>query len=97
MYRKGYASLMLEKNSMLPSKMCLRLNLEKPERHLSMPVLLQVLNSLVLLRWRSLSYRNQSIDLQSKAVDWFLYDTDFRHERVNSLLVFLFLEFQVLP
>ena len=35
--------------------------------------------------WRkSLSYRNQSIDLQSKAVDWFLYDRDLRHERVRE-------------
>ena len=31
---------------------------------------------------RSLSYRNQSIDLQSKSMDWFLYDSDLRHERV---------------
>ena len=33
-----------------------------------------------------LSYRNQSIDLQSKIMDWFLYDRDLRHERVNSSL-----------
>ena len=34
-----------------------------------------------------LSYRNQSIDLQSKSVDWFLYNNDLRHERVkNSFL-----------
>ena len=33
---------------------------------------------------RSLSYRNQSIDFQSKSMDWFLYDRDLRHERVNS-------------
>ena len=30
-----------------------------------------------------MSYRNQSIDLQSKSIDWFLYDIDLRHERVN--------------
>ena len=36
------------------------------------------------LSWQSsLSYRNQSIDLQSKTLDWFLYDRDLRHERVN--------------
>ena len=29
-----------------------------------------------------LSYRNQSINLQSKLMDWFLYDRDLRHERV---------------
>ena len=35
--------------------------------------------------WRRLlSYRNQSIDLPSKSMDWFLYDNDLRHERVNS-------------
>ena len=34
--------------------------------------------------WRGpLSYRNQSIDLQSKSVDWFLYDNGLRHERVK--------------
>ena len=33
-----------------------------------------------------LSYRNQSIDLQSKSVDWFLYDRDLYQERVNMLL-----------
>ena len=35
---------------------------------------------------RSLSYRNQSIYLQSKSINWFLYDRDFRHERVQELL-----------
>ena len=28
-------------------------------------------------------YKNQSIDLQSKSLDWVLYDIDLRHERVN--------------
>ena len=38
----------------------------------------------VTLSWRRpLSYRNQSIDLRSKSVDWFLYDNGLRHERVN--------------
>ena len=32
---------------------------------------------------RLLSYRNQSIDLLSKSMDWFLYDNGLRHERVN--------------
>ena len=36
------------------------------------------------LSWRRLlSYRNQSIDLRSKSVDWFLYDKDPRHQRVE--------------
>ena len=35
------------------------------------------------LSWRGpLSYRNQSIDLQSKSMDWFLFDNGLRHERV---------------
>ena len=31
-------------------------------------------------------YGDQSIDLQSKSVDWFLYDRDLRHERVNGTI-----------
>ena len=33
----------------------------------------------------AVSYTNQSIDMQSKSMDWFLYDGDLRHERVNSI------------
>ena len=33
---------------------------------------------------RPWSYRNQSIDLQSKSIDWFLYDNGLRYERVND-------------
>ena len=33
--------------------------------------------------WRPLSYRNQSIDLLRKSMDWFLYDNGLRHERVK--------------
>ena len=40
--------------------------------------------SLNVSRRRSLSYRNESIDLQNKSMDWFLYDKDLRHERVNK-------------
>ena len=37
------------------------------------------------LSWRnSLRYRNQSIDSQRKLINWFLYDRDLRHERVNA-------------
>ena len=39
--------------------------------------------SLTLSRRRSLSYRNKAIDLQSKSMDWFLYDRNLRHERVK--------------
>ena len=34
-----------------------------------------------------LSYRNQSIDLLCKWMDWFIYDNDPRHERVKNLCV----------
>ena len=37
------------------------------------------------LSWRGLlSYRNQFIDLQSKSMDWFLYDNGLRHERIQQ-------------
>ena len=32
-----------------------------------------------------LSYRTQSTDLLCKSMDWFLYDRDLRHERVNKI------------
>ena len=44
----------------------------------------QYLSCLTLSWWRPLSYRNQSIDLQRKSLDWFLDDNDLRHKRVNS-------------
>ena len=41
---------------------------------------------LLTLSWqRPLSYRNQSIDLRSKSMDWFLYNNSLRHERINPL------------
>ena len=40
--------------------------------------------SLTLSWRRSLSYRNQSIDLLSKLVDWSLYDRDFRHKKAKA-------------
>ena len=48
-----------------------------------------VISGLVLsfLLWRrSLLYKNQSSDLLSKSMDWFLYGRDLRHERVNCEL-----------
>ena len=40
------------------------------------------------LSWRrSVSYKNQSIDLQSKSINWFLYDMNLYHERVKRTLV----------
>ena len=32
-------------------------------------------------------YRNQSVDLQRKSEDCFLYDRDLRHERVKVLFL----------
>ena len=41
------------------------------------------------LAWRRfLSYRNQTINFQSKSMDWVLYDRDFRHERVIIHYIF---------
>ena len=38
------------------------------------------------LSWRRpLPYRNQSIDLLRKSMDWFLYDNGLRHERVRMI------------
>ena len=43
-----------------------------------------VFRTLLTLSWRrSLSYKNQPIDLHCKSVDWFLYERDLRHERVK--------------
>ena len=32
------------------------------------------------------SYRNESVDLQSKSTDWFLHDGNIRRERVKDLV-----------
>ena len=42
-------------------------------------------NPLTLSWRRRLSYRNQSIDLRSKAMDLFLYDNGLRHDRVKYI------------
>ena len=38
---------------------------------------------LTLSRRRPLSYGNQSIELRSKSMNWFLYDNGLRHEKVK--------------
>ena len=44
------------------------------------------------LSWRRpLSYRNQSIYLLCKSMDWFLYDNGLRHERVKYVIALHFL------
>ena len=35
-------------------------------------------------------YTNQSIDLQSKSMNWFLHDNGLRHERVNQIFFYMF-------
>ena len=44
------------------------------------------MSSLTLSWRRPLPYRNQSIDLLCKSMDWFLYDNGLRYERVNFVL-----------
>ena len=45
----------------------------------------QLLQAFLTLSWRRpLSYRNQSICLQTKSMDRFLYDNGLRHEKVNN-------------
>ena len=44
------------------------------------------MKSKLTLSWRRcLSCRNQSIYLQSKSIDWFLYHGDLSHERVEEI------------
>ena len=45
--------------------------------------------SLTLSWRRSLSYRNQSIDLHSESRDWFLYYGDLRYERTKHIKIFI--------
>ena len=42
-----------------------------------------LVETLSLLWRRSQPYRNQSIDLQSKSMGWFLFNKNLRHERVK--------------
>ena len=48
-------------------------------------LLLQIAYSLTHSRRRPLSYRNQSIDLLRKSMDWFLYDNGLRRKRVKAI------------
>ena len=38
---------------------------------------------------RPISYRNQSIDLLPKSMDWFLYDIGLHHERIKQFVIVL--------
>ena len=39
--------------------------------------------ALTLSWWKSLSYRNQVTNLQCRSMNWFLYDRDLHHKRVQ--------------
>ena len=61
--------------------------LQKFNREMSFEIqssLRKIFAALTLSWRRPLSYRNQYIDLQSKSMDWFLYDNGLRHERVKN-------------
>ena len=45
------------------------------------------MKSVLNLSWRRLLYRNQSTNVHTKSMDWFLYDKNRRYERVNALLL----------
>ena len=63
----------LHKNKSLPSRLSL-VNLDK-------------FINMYWLSWRRfLSYRNQTIDLLCKSMDWLIYDWISRHERVKEIL-----------
>ena len=48
--------------------------------------LFRKVHTLTLSRRRPISSRNQSIDLQSKSIDWFLDDIGLRRERLKNHL-----------
>ena len=50
-------------------------------------MLVSIVHHLTLSWWRPLSYRNRSIDLLHKSMDWFLYDSGLRHERVKCIVL----------
>ena len=48
----------------------------------------QIIFIALTFSWRRpISYRNPSIDVHRKSMDWFLYDIGLRHERVNGITV----------
>ena len=64
--------------------------LEKFDSHLTKQQTLLRQKKIITLTFswrRPLSYRNQPINLQSKSMDWFLYDNGLRHERVKLYTV----------
>ena len=54
--------------------------------------------SILTPSWRgSLSYRNQSIDLQSKSMDWFLYYNGLCLERVKNKDSYIWIYLDIYP
>ena len=53
-------------------------------------------NKLILSWRRPLSYRNQSIDLPRKLMDWFLYNNGLCHERVKPSVHTFYLKWTTL-
>ena len=52
-------------------------------------------NVSLTLSWRRPLCRNQSIDLQSKSMDWFLNNNDLFHKRVNNTVTSSQLELDI--
>ena len=79
-------NLMLTKNFVRPSSNNQHLNTKETEKN-SKRLLRSTRNTGIwqlTLSWRKpLSYRNQSIDLLCKSMDWFLCDNGFRQVRVT--------------
>ena len=65
-------------------------------RELVLLFLLKICSCLTLSWRRPISYRNQSIDLLRKSMDWFLYDIGLRHERVKKI-IYDKMHFSLLP
>ena len=86
LFNKGFWSLTSNKK-VFPSCMTVGSGTffyQKNSKSLFIKYLLHVPKFTLTLSWRRpLSYKNQSIDLLLKLMDWFLYDNGLRHERVN--------------
>ena len=48
---------------------------------------LQIVRTDPWCMWMWILYRNQSINLKNRSMDWFLNYKNPRHERVNALLL----------
>ena len=60
-------------------------------KHIEEVNLVLLVMKLTVSRGRSLSYRSQS--LQSKAMDWFLYDRSLHHQRVKQMCTNCFIPY----